>query len=268
MCILTGTPERVSDTQILAFRAKDGRRQVTVYANRVSLRTRSTEFVPWGQPGGNNECAMVLPFPSGAGAAECEMIDTTGAPGLFKSLDGLFPTTYSMDGKAKCRGGGFGTLEVKSCGSYDYSVAPTLADLGRLDPALHIGDVAGLLGRNYPAGYSFLVCAIRESAKYHPIAYRHALRADGCLFLPTLHEHGPALHGEAMWDHAIYTLDAVPPPFCPFKEVDASAADVANAIGSALGNQLRASAGGRIRLCKATVKGDYPNTDTLVDCRD
>lgn len=265
MCILSGAPERVSDTQILAFRTKDGNHQVTVYANRVSLRTRSTEFIPWGQPGGNNTCAMVLPYPSyGTFKLDCEMIDTSGAPNLFKSLDGLFPVTYATDGRG--RRGGFGagdTLEIKSCGSYDYSIVPTLSDLVRLDPSLHIGDVIGLLRRSYPVGYSFMVCAIRESAAYHPIAYRHALRTDGLLFLPTLHEHGPELRGAAMWDHAIYTLDATPPPAFDTERIDVSATDVANAIGPALGKQLRT---GTNMMCKTTIQGERANEDILIPC--
>lgn len=265
MCILSGAPERVSNTQILAFRAKDGIHQVTVYANKVSLRTRSTEFIPWGQPGGNNTCAMVLPFPSyGADKCDCEMIDTSCAPDLFKSLDGLFPVTYSRP--ARGGGKGMGTLEIKTCGSYDYSIVPALSDMDRLDPMLHIGDVIGLLRRAYPVGYSFMVCAIRESAAYHPIAYRHAMRGDGMLFLPTLHEHGPALHGAAMWDHAIYTLDATPPSTLGTERIDVSVTDVANAIGPTLGEQLRATTGDRFVMCKTTIKGERANEDILVAC--
>lgn len=254
MCILTGSPERVSNTQILAFRAKDGLHQVTVYANRVRLM-RSTTY---------NECAMVLPFPAGG----CEMIDTTDTPDLFQSLDGLFPRSYFGG-----RGGGFGgmddaRLEVKSCGSYDYSVAPTLSDLARLDPKLHIGDVTDLLRREYGGGFSFLVCAIRESAKYHPIAYRHALDLGGGLgsaklFLPTLHEHGPALHGAAMWDHAIYTLDIESSPSPSTSErVVIPRAELDQAIGPALAKHVIASTHNEV--CKTTITGDFPNADILL----
>lgn len=225
MCILSGTPERVSKTQILAFHTDDGKHQVTVYANEVRLaRSVTTTFVPWGESGGDNggdvaTCAMVLPFPANnsnnsnnSNNGGCEMIDTTGIEGenegLFKALDDLFPVVMTYGGTR----GGFGisdgasTLEVKTCGSYDYSVAPTLDDLSRLDASLHIEDVHDLLRRMYGTGFSFLVCAIRKSAKYHPIAYKHVLRDDGRLFLPTLHEHGTALRGGPMWDHSIYSV--------------------------------------------------------------
>lgn len=294
MCILSGSPERVSKTQILAFHAADGRHQVTVYANEVRLARRiSTTYVPWGEPGGGGdgndvaECAMVLPFPAGGA---CEMIDTTSSKGLFAALNDLFPgvLSYSLGSR-----GGFGvadgaTLEVKSCGSYDYSVAPTVDDLSRLDASLRIGDVMDLLRRVYGTGFSFLVCGIRKSAQYHPIAYRHALRSDGRLFLPTLHEHGPAAHAHGpMWDHVIFSLrqghpqsqsqqagyvsedyDARPPwleeeTIEKSKEVGVSWQEVAKAVGPALAKHLTSGTNGAT-LKKITLVGNHPNQDMLI----
>ena len=176
MCILSGSPERVSKAQILAFHAADGRHQVTVYSNEVRLARRiSTTYVPWGEPGGGGdgdgndvaECAMVLPFPAGGA---CEMIDTTSSKGIFAALNDLFPgvLSYSLGSRGGFGGADGATLEVKSCGSYDYSVAPTVDDLSRLDASLRIGDVMDLLRRVYGTGFSFLVCGIRKSAQTTP----------------------------------------------------------------------------------------------------
>ena len=103
----------------------------------------------------------------------------------------------------------------------------------------------------------------------HPIAYRHALRSDGRLFLPTLHEHGPAAHAHGpMWDHVIFSLrqghpqsqsqqagyvsedyDARPPwleeeTIEKSKEVGVSWQEVAKAVGPALAKHLTSGTNG------------------------
>lgn len=258
MCILNGIPKRVSDTQIFAFPTGDGRHQVTVYSNRVDLLPGQTYMRRMF--GGSDPVAMILPFPKG----ECEMIDTTQGGDLFETLDRWFQTEGSDDESQP--------LQVSRCGSYRYSIVPDLAGFGRIDSQVFalelMPHVRQLLHRNYGHMYSFLVCIIDASAKYQPIAYKHAL-TDGeggpRLFVPTLHEHGS---GSFEWDHSIYLIgndmwgqEVVRPgngdDMC--RGVRSAVASLHDKIAAYLPDDVPCN-----RFRKFHMRGDFPNVDLTV----
>jgi hypothetical protein len=133
------------------------------------------------------------------------------APGFFDDADKLFmPLTL---GKTKSRGVDF--LKVHEVGNYQVSIAESLDDLDRVNPEVFTlsPDAKSTLG-TYDDGFCFVVAQLKESGKFHALAYTHPVAGDGKLFIPTKHEHGshvaphPQLEGErADWDHHIYYQD-------------------------------------------------------------
>ena len=104
-----------------------------------------------------------------------------------------------------------GLLPVRACGSYEYTLVPQHSDFDRVNPSVFSLDnsVRDVLRQEYPAGFAFLVCKIKGSRKFHPVAYKHPMREDNKLFVPTLHfhqGHGPAEEGHHDWDHDIYLV--------------------------------------------------------------
>lgn len=198
MCIIQGDTRSVADTEIFCFPACNGRGQVTVYSNAVSMNS----------PGHN---AMILPVPRGY--EMFQMIDLSGDTDMFAKLDSCFPSDQTMDSDGpRSRGLSANSqapyLAVQQCGSYEFSLVPSLRDFSRLDPASFqlSGDVGRLLQRQYPAGFAFLVCRITANKKFHPVGYLHPLAPGADLFIPTLHFHQGHAHGQPDWDHSIYVL--------------------------------------------------------------
>jgi hypothetical protein len=261
MCILSGGVRRVSDTEILVFPTDARGWQVTIYSNRVQLLSPAASTpatTPWhtrDHGASKSVVAMVLPFPAG----ECKMIDISDSTDLFKALRTWFiPHEHAHAHAPQERGGG--CLEVQRCGSYRYSVVPSLSDFDRVDASVFelTPRVASLLATSYGTGYSFLVCILDANAKYAPIAYRHPT-FEQALFIPTLHSHDhshralwlartptpqdAAIGGKAGdprgdvepaapdWDHPIYVLGS--DTFGEPAEVDA--ADVCAALKRQLG---------------------------------
>ncbi len=97
-------------------------------------------------------------------------------------------------------------LEVQVVGSYNVSIAKSIADLRRIDASVFslAKNVDALLSKHYGDGFGFIVAAFRNSQEKHPLAYVHPLGVDKKLFVPTRHYH----HGEgeeeiAHWDHEV-----------------------------------------------------------------
>ncbi len=210
MCIFQG-PAHVSSTKILAAALTDGR-QFTVYSNTIVLEEKKADSSPKRAKDNDGEAspsprptpAMILPFPAGP----VEFVNLEGYAEIFGDLYGS--THFLTKGKGK---GSAAT--VHDVGSYRVSVAETVGDLGRIDAEFVLdGAVRQLMAERYAQGFSFLVCRLREGAKYHPLGYVHRQRAaDGGLFVPTYHFHGHA-DGAVDWDHVIYTngtIDGLPP---------------------------------------------------------
>jgi Putative zinc finger in N-recognin (UBR box) len=192
MCIFSGPVESVSKTKILVAPISK-ETQLTVYANQVHLND-------------NNPAAMILPFPNPTGRSDgVAMVDMTEfKDGFFKLVDRAFPEEFSWQNSdlesVGARGYSTKSLQVFDCGSYQYSVSPTYGDLDRiqsnvfhLDPSVH-----ALLGTHYGSGYGFLVCILKKSGSYSPIAYTSPI-INGKLFVPTRHEHGSSHRHQRPW---------------------------------------------------------------------
>jgi hypothetical protein len=219
-----GNPKNVdvSKTRICVSPCQDANRQLTVYANSVDL---DASGVP---------AAMILPVPNKSGrGSEVRMMDTRDDPDgkkLFDPLRDMFPkftmftNSNSWGMQAQSNSLTDETLEVLECGSYIYSVVPTLNDFDRLDKAKLGGGrpsprVYSVLRERYSDGFSFLVCKLSESSAYHPIAYTHPIvqkNDRSIMFVPTFHEHGEEELGDFVaysspntspdWDHEIFAL--------------------------------------------------------------
>ena len=227
MCIFTG-PVDVSKTNV--FVARVGvKEQLTVYSNTVALPGKvqdSTGTGLWGDGSSQwsgpqspppqqqqQPTSMVLPIPMyGASAmSSIRMIDMTADPDFFERLAEATtpPTTNEYLGRTRCAS--TGSLEVRRCGPYRYSVVPNVDAFERLRSDV-FGTRAGLAGalrQRYASAHAFLVCIIDASSAFSPIAYVHPLPADAVLFVPTLHEHGHGIGPFADdWDHRVYSIDA------------------------------------------------------------
>lgn len=226
MCIIdagfydaSGQVQSISNTRICAFLCKDGAHQLTVYSNSITVRNAAP-------------VAMILPVPCG----EINLVNTSEDPDggrMFGALGELFEDNEDEDDDEDAprafsnrNDRSQSTLPVHVCGSYNYTVVPTIHDFHRLntdrfmrgatnpsDPTHPKGPmgptpaVMALLRREYAKGFSFLVCMIRAGQAYHPIAYTHPVRG-GALFVPTMHWHGHEEQGNPRWDHTIYVLGA------------------------------------------------------------
>jgi len=178
-------------------------------AQWTALREDSMQF--FDRDGKPVAMVLAVPLPTGD-ANSIKMVDMSACKNLFKELDAAIPkeVTYGSRGAfgvAQSRGG---TLAVKRCGPYSYSIVPDVASFTRLKKSVFSVNprIYSIMEKHYPRGYAFLVCIIDKSAQFSPIAYTHP--SDGKnLFIPTLHEHGHS--GEEVatndWDHSIYTID-------------------------------------------------------------
>lgn len=191
MCIMALPVRSVSNTRIFAGFNPERTRQLTIYEMAVTLQT----------PGN----AMILPVPA-SGAEDVDLIDMSAVPKFFDDLDTVFEPMYL--GTRGSRGvPASGMLKVHEVGSYRVSIAGKIDDLLLVDPevfSLSV-DTAATLARHYATGFAFVVATMRESGKFHPLAYTSPLtRTDG-LFVPTRHEHGKVDRvPRAQWDHHIY----------------------------------------------------------------
>jgi hypothetical protein len=205
MCIFNARVERVRGTNILVAATSDGR-QLTVYQNEVALPRRNTDGV--------NEVpqAMILPCPLSAGH-DVELVDLSSVEDLFTHCEKAFPFVVSRiatESRKKISASTQSYIAVQQVGGYSVSIAPTLADLRRIDPSVFklADNVDALLGKHYAQGFGFVVCKFNEGKKMHPIGYIHP-RADNDpnkLFVPTRHEHGDDHGSEPDWDHKIFSL--------------------------------------------------------------
>lgn len=193
MCIMARPVRSVSNTRIFVGCDSRRERQLLVYEMAVELQ------------GGSN--AMILPVPA-AVPEDVALLDLSEAPQFFDDLDKPFERmTLGTKGGSR----GFGdTLKIHEVGNYRVSIAPSVEDLDRVDPAVFTlsAETRQTLTPNYGTGFVFVVAALRESGKFHPLAYTHPVMEDGRLFIPTRHEHGNSTrHGYAAlprWDHYVY----------------------------------------------------------------
>lgn len=191
MCmIIPKASIHVSDTEIFCAPLNNGTHQVTVYKNKVSM---------------NKPVAMILPFPT-SNSGGVRMLDLSGYETIFEDLKEVFEdielsynhslSTNSMDKE----------LKVFKVGSYNVSIASSFKDLNRLNKGVFDlkkeSNFSDIIKDNYPASWGYVVCILRNNAKFHPIGYVHKL-LNGKLFVPTRHYHGH-IEENPDWDHEIY----------------------------------------------------------------
>jgi len=218
MCIISGPLKEVARTKLFVAPLKAGRDkaetllQFTVYCNAVSfLGAEHHRAVSTAAMG-----CMLLPFPLGKDgtAAGFEAVSLSGYRDLFKDLQKNIPMSrgLTLGVKSKSRAP---VLEVKTCGSYEYSLVEELSDLDRLDsrrfPVRE--DVKAYLKHHYPSGYGFVACGLMPDAEYHPFGYVSPRLPNGQVFVPTRHYHptGGQADGadHADWHHDLYVMNGV-----------------------------------------------------------
>ncbi len=185
MCIFANGVGAVADTRIAAFTR--GNECFTAYQMNVSL--------------GGKPNAMILPVPT-AGAVR--LVDMSARPKFFEALARLWPTSRSMTLSLSATAS---ILAVEQVGSYAVSVAPTVADINRIDPSVFQLSpfTEEVLRADYPAeeDFAFVVAKLTDEGKKHPLAYIYEPVDPRALFLPTRHVHGGP-HRGANWDHRVY----------------------------------------------------------------
>nr|QYA18352.1 UBR-type zinc finger domain protein [Clandestinovirus] len=238
MCIISGQVNSVAKTKILVAPINKDT-QVTVYSNQVSLMNNGKTI------------AMILPFPNPKReTGNVKMIDMTAYEDgeFFKSINKAFPIAKGVLQGA--RGMSFtnslssDSLEVLDCGSYRYSIAPTFADIQRARKDVFYMDenVNKVLAEHYSNNYGFLICILKKSGSYSPIAYTSPME-HGKMFIPTRHEHGEHANPNGRnfaswvkpehnddryeyaddWDHEIYVLGTIDPTAPLAKSIPAHA---------------------------------------------
>jgi hypothetical protein len=201
MCIISGFTSSVAKTKILVAPSEDGKRQLTVYRNNVTM---------------NSNGSMVLPFPNHD--QNCTLVDLSNYPTLFSDLNRIFPMPLSAQSygvKSK------GYLDVQQVGSYKACVANDVKELELVDRTVFQidDDVLEFVKSNYGQGnFGVVVCQLDKDKSYHPFGYIHSRLTDTELFIPTMHYHKHVGFNNVSsdWDHAIYGFDcAFPNIRCP-----------------------------------------------------
>lgn len=190
MCMFAGPVETVAKTRIYVGLDPEGGTQFTAYQMQVDL--------------GGVANAMILAVP--AAANDITLYDLSNCPDLFDKLENIFPRQRSRGMKmSKSLDGLTRSLVVHKIGSYDVSIAPTVADIDRANPEVFTlaPDVATMLDRVYPTGFAFLICQLRVDGEIHPLGYSAPAPSPGMMFVPTRHEHGDGFR-KPHWDHSIY----------------------------------------------------------------
>ena len=183
MCMIIGSIEKVSDTNILVAKIKSKSNlknyQLTVYSNKVNTQS---------------PVAMVLPFPNKnmlplvieTNKNDNQIYESINSSCFKKILKnfGLSLNSYSGDMRSQ------GALEVFRSGSYRYSVANCIDDIKRIDQGVFDikSDLQELLKSYSNKNFGFLICIIDKNVDYTPFAYITDI-VDNKFFIPTKHYH-------------------------------------------------------------------------------
>lgn len=179
MCIIAGEVRRVAGTKLFVMPSADGRRQITIYSNKVDTPGSNIMCLPVPNPSTVTfetvykdlfaDCSRSFSYPASRSLYASLSLDSTGSRVVY--------------------------LPVQSHGSYKVVLAPTLEDLDRVPPGfLTLSDnVKRYLRSNYSgqaAPFGVLMCKLRAGAvDYEPFAYSHMILPSGELFIPTRHYH-------------------------------------------------------------------------------
>jgi hypothetical protein len=163
---------------------------------------------------------LPVPYPE---TVEFERVPADLFTQCARSFTGGYPRGVPTLGLSRSAGS---ELEVRSHGSYDVVLVPSVEDTARVPRhfAVLTPEVVEFMRSEYGGrSFGFLLCRLKAGASdYEPFAYSHA--TDGSnLFLPTMHFHthappsfqtwerpwrSPA--SDVDWDHEIYTVRTPP----------------------------------------------------------
>lgn len=133
----------VGGTKILVGVTEDGNRQVVVYKNYVSVEfekqgrrdAKKLEEKLKAVSSREKNNAMILPFPCMSQEDDVQLLDLSANKNLFSDLKECFPFVEAPRKKSRSRSRsrsyGKDVLEVHRVGSYNVSVAKSIADLRR-----------------------------------------------------------------------------------------------------------------------------------------
>jgi hypothetical protein len=194
MCCFSRPVDRVSDTNIFARAAREGR-QYLAYSMRLSAR---------------EDLAMILPIPTPPRSAEdaVRFVNLEKYPKLFEDLVSGFPPPPSRPALGLKGFGGArpdsAPLKVVEVGSFEASFVPGLADFDRLDDRFKLPTAVWKQIGRYD-DYGFVVFKLKQGdAKVHPMALEFPRANPRALFFPTVHVHDGKVHDRAQFDHALY----------------------------------------------------------------
>lgn len=211
MCLFVSlVPVHVSDTRIIVFRINETQ-QLTFYNNKLTLDTHGRK---WSH--GESEEARVTMILAVPGKAEEIIVDERLqeiGDKVFKACEEVFaPATGGFSfggGLPSLSASSSPKLEVKTAGSYEYSIVPDWTRLRDVDTdKLPVPDtLLTSISQEYKDGRPLIVARLRAGHKYKPFAYVHGAPAgEDLCFAPFFHAHkGEAPpEFEEHCDHDIY----------------------------------------------------------------
>ena len=188
MCIFSRPVNAVTDTNIFARAAKEGR-QFLVYSMQLAAK---------------EELAMILPLPVPPGPKEdaVRFINLEKYPDFFVEMHSGFPVPPPSRNESKDVT--LGGLKVVEVGCFVASFVPTLKDFSRLDPRFRLSGTAWDQIPVYK-DYGFAVFQLKPGKqKVHPMAFEFPRRSAERLFFPTVHIHEGKWTPQARFHHALF----------------------------------------------------------------
>jgi hypothetical protein len=189
MCCFSRPVVSVTDTNIFARSAKDGR-QYLVYGMKMDAK---------------EELAMILPLPVPKASKEdaLRFINLEKYPEFFDQVRAGFPEPKPGRGLGKSDEAP-GGLKVVEVGSFVASFVPSVADFKRLDERFRLpSDVWDKLPQY--KDYGFAVFQLKKGAqKVHPMAFEFPRANAKQLFFPTVHIHDGTVKPKAHFHHMLF----------------------------------------------------------------
>ena len=201
MCMFSG-PVHVASTKI--FASKVGGQQFTAYEMEFKQAALTRDRIVSGEdpPG----VGMILPVPWKEDRAPIKLVDLSASDDFFDQIKRLVPETRYRSKSMGVASRSFSDdhLEVHKVGSFDISLAYSVEDIDRANPDVFTlsEDAKNTIQKHYKKGYAFVIAALRDAGKIHPLAWI-AESDSSHIFVPTRHEHGNRWDLPA-WDHDIY----------------------------------------------------------------
>jgi hypothetical protein len=247
MCCFSKRVELVTDTDIFARAAKDGR-QFLVYAMRFKA---------------GEDLAMILPLPTPKDSKEdaVKFINLEKYPKFFDEMLAGFPAPRLLPSAKRPAGPAANgpKLAVVEVGSFVASFVPAVKDFARLDERFRLPtDIWDNLPQYKDAGFAVFQLK-KGDMKVHPMAFEFP-RADASkLFFPTVHIHDGQVHAKAKFDHMLFCQTAATDAVMGWQESPQTAEMFMKSIDKAQG-----IVDPKAHCYRKVMKGMLENKDLLV----